>query len=128
MKRLELTPVEFEIIHHRLTLWDALADCLADTFEWDWQKVYDAVSDFEAMLRSAAKSGAVKIDVESLSEIEREALRDCVDGSTWFASAEDAVASGEISRGKLLAHQRLAIAIEKKFEACGLNTTGFPQH
>lgn len=125
--KLRFTAAEWAIIEHRLTLDDCLADVLSDTYDWDWEETREKVSNFYRRLRSFFQAhGEVEFEVNDLTEVEREALIDCVDGSTWFASSENAVASGEISWGRLMAQRQCAERIEKKMEAAGLKTTGFP--
>lgn len=126
--KLSLTKAEWAIIEHRLTLSDCLADCLADTFEWDWQDIYRCTSDlYTKCAHLVAQHGHLELEVSELAPVEVEALRDCVEGSTWFGSAEDAVHSKEITRGQLLSWYKSANSIEAKFEAAGIKTTGFPR-
>lgn len=127
MNKIILTPREWDIIYHRLSVPDALADCLSDDSNWDWQECFDTVCDMTIKLKIAAKeNGRVEIVLDGLNDIQKASLRDCVDGSTYFASSEDALATGEINRGQLLAWTKCAHSIEAKFEAAGLKTTGFP--
>lgn len=126
---IRLTRAEWEIIEHRLCCSDCLAEVLADTFDWKYATCEPVIYNLWRRLEKEFKaSPAVEVTLGDLNPIEVEALRDCVDGSTFFASSSDAVASGEITQTRLMTWLKLAYGIEAKFKAAGLETTGFPQH
>lgn len=117
---LKLTPNEWAIVDHRLSLPDALADCLSDGEEakYQWQQVCDAANNMR-------RDGKLVMVLE-VPSVEADILQDCVDGSTYFASAEDAVACGQISRGKLMADQKSAYSLHAKLTAIGIECDEFP--
>jgi hypothetical protein len=128
---LNLTEKEYALLEHRITLWDALADCISDTYpeKFTWDETYKVASELDAQLRKQSKElGRIEIDVDKLTELQKEILQDCIDGSTFFASSEDAVASGEIKRTQLMAWKKMAYNIEKKFKDVGLQILHFPMH
>lgn len=78
----KFTPRQVEALQHRLEV----PECIADGYE----EVFDRDEIMDAAVRlseSLARDGA--IDLISLSEVERTALRDCIVGSTWAAIAYD---------------------------------------
>jgi hypothetical protein len=77
----KFTPLEWEILKHRLEVPDALADCMED-----------------------GPHG-------------RQAVHD---------EAEDAIAAGELTRGRFLAEQKAALSIERKFREVGIRSA-FPR-
>jgi hypothetical protein len=120
-----LSPVEFEIVEHRLAVPDALAECLSDDPEASFthDEVYAAVLQLTKQLETTRS-----FDTGTLRPVEKAILIDCLEGSTFFADSEDAAASGEVSRGKLLSQQKAARKLEAKFEFAGLATSGIPAH
>lgn len=118
--KIELTETQWQMIEHRLTLSDCLADCLHDTFGWRW-------SDVEAVANNLYKSlkASRTIDTDALNPVEIEVIRDCVDGSTWFCDSEDAVATRQMTRGRLLGWHKSAAALEKKLAEAGIECS-FP--
>ncbi len=102
------------LLLHRLgagTIPEVLACSFDDISEQDAE---DAAQRVEKMIESGS------IDIAKLDRIEREVLRDCMDGATCFADYEDAIALGKTNRGNYLADHRAANELEKAFfEATG---------
>jgi len=73
---MKLTPLELEIVKHRLEVSDAIAECLEhDGFDYD---------------EVVARADALEKDFTLYddSKMDRAILADCCDGSTYFGSAE----------------------------------------
>ena len=100
---MKLTKTEFEILAHRLEVPDALADCLE---QFDKDIIFE-------QSKFLLKNG-LSIELDNLNEVQKAILIDCCEGSTFFADCNDAVASGELSKGKLLSWFRAAESLEKK--------------
>lgn len=88
------TDREKAAIEHRLGVPDSLADSLSETHSED--EVIAASESIERRLRSG--------DFSELSEVERDVLIDCIEGSTWFGCIDDAdvedqkKAAGDLTR------------------------------
>ena len=87
-----LTPTELEILKHRLDVPDALADAIAEENGFEWDDVSDTAERLSK--RIELDHGFVS---DQLTVLERIILIDCLDGSTFFGSAEDAVGCGEVT-------------------------------
>lgn len=119
---IELTDNEWGILEHRLDLADCLADALHNDDdatesenEANWQRVYSAAAALNSTI------GQTKtIDVDALTQLDKEILADCLDGSTFFCGAEDAVKNGDWSRQQLAAMQRVGRSLERKFNEAGI--------
>lgn len=110
---MKFTPTQREILLHRLCVPDALADCLEEGFERE-----------EVMFTAGVLAQQIQQgegwDFEEASELEKAIIKDCCNGSTFFASSEDAVATGEISRGKLRRWNMAADLLEDTLKAVGV--------
>lgn len=113
--KIKFTPTEREIILHRLGVPDAIADALEEDFNSNQFPITDTIQRLYAQF----KNGEVW-DTEEATDLEKAIIKDCCDGSTYFAGSEDAVNRGEWSRGKLHAHQTAAYSIELKLKAAGI--------
>jgi len=105
---MKFTKLELEIINHRLEVPDAITDNLHDEHGdgTNWDLALDVVN------RAVDRFNADGWD--NLSEDFTYVLRNAIEGSTFFAGMDDAVASGEMSKGKALAYYKAAKSIERK--------------
>ena len=110
---MNLTTNEWEIIDHRLGAPDCIADALTDGDEIDPPILKS--SHQEVIDRAWHLSGYGQASIDFESKLDREIIIDCLDGCTFFADIDDAVASGELSKGKCLAYHKAANSLEKKF-------------
>ena len=120
--KIKLTDSEWGILEHRLDLADCLADCLHNDDdategenEENWQRVYEAA---DALNRKISQTKT--IDVDALTELDKEILADCLDGSTFFCDSEDAVKNGDWSRQQLNALQRAGRSLQQKLNEAGI--------
>lgn len=119
---ISISPIEWEIIEHRLEASDAIADCLNETFGYEREEVEASANGLRYLPKDGM--GNQLIDVENLTEIDREVLKDCLDGCTFFADMDDEVALGRMSKGKRLAYRKAAISISDKLAAAGIENDG----
>lgn len=115
MKTIRLTPTEIEILQHRLEVPETIADALEE--EHDRETVERCAESLRYYLKNCRE---IVLGQDAVADA---ILADCCNGSTFFGSSEDAVALGEITRGKLLNWQRAAASLEKKFESAGINVS-----
>lgn len=87
---------------------DALADALEESFSRE--EVYAAL----AKLTPLFKIGATVEWTLEVDKVEDAILKDCCEGSTYFADMEDAVATKEITRGWAMSRHRAANNLEEK--------------
>lgn len=113
---IKLTDNEWEIIEHRLSLSDSVADVLSDQFDG---LTYEQAQDKCEALCSRIEASKT-IDVAALTEHERAMLVDCMDGSTFFADIDDAVWEGEMTRGKVLALRKAGRSLQRKLNEAGI--------
>lgn len=88
------------ILMHRLDASDAVAEAL------DLPENHPAFAEAREALESGSLDGLKSAEAVEI-------LKDCAEGSTYFAGAEDAVALGEISKGSLMADHKAANEIER---------------
>lgn len=104
---MKLTPTQYLILEHRIS-GGTIAEVLADTE--DLNVTYDeaqiAVDAVEKMINSR------NLPLETLTPLELEVVIDCLDGSTFFASADNAIACGEYTRSKLNTALKAAAELE----------------
>lgn len=100
---MKLNNYETEFLLHRLEVPDAITDALMD-YDCDdeldcpvWQGTEDELTVSIFNLTQEVLQGTLR-PLKDLKEVERLVIQDCIDGSTFFAGAEDAAASGELSR------------------------------
>jgi hypothetical protein len=122
---IKLTNNEWEIIDHRLSLSDAIAEALTDdldacrTQEVEAEIIYKEVERQVEDLRASIEATKI-IDTDSLRHYQREALKDCMEGSTFFADIDDAVFEGEFTKGKALALRKAGYSLERKLNEAGI--------
>lgn len=119
---LSISPIEWEIIEHRLDVPDALAGALSDTFGWDESEIEASANRFKFLPHDGL--GNRLIDVTTLTEIDREVLKDCLEGSTFFADMDDEVALGNMTKGKKLAYRKAALTVSDKLSTAGIENDG----
>ena len=93
------TKAEWEIIEHRLHV----SDCIAECIEEDHETVYQTCRNL--MISKRVTNG-----------LEREIIKDCCEGSTFFANIQDAVLDGEMTKGKMLSYFKSAKSLGEKLE------------
>jgi hypothetical protein len=129
--KIKLTDSEWAILEHRLDLTDCLAECYASTMYCNAEDAGRVMSDEEhKALEEKAEAAAVKlnleirrtreIDTDSLTELDKWLLADCLDGTTYFCGIEDAVWDKEISRGKAMSMRKAGYSIQRKFNEAGI--------
>ena len=102
---MKLTTNEREILQHRFDVSDALAEVLNEEYGWKVEVVEDCID------------GMNLSDLPPhLGLLQAAILKDCCEGSTFFCDIEDAVARGELTKGKAAAYQRAANSLEFKFD------------
>jgi hypothetical protein len=127
MRKIEFTKTEQAILLHRATLHDCLGEVYAHTTwnEGDSDEHFiELIEEGEkaaAQIERAINLGSVNLD--ALTPIELFVLQDCLDGSTYFASADNAVACGETTWGKVESHRQAAARLVEKFAAHGIKVT-----
>ena len=102
------TPGEWAIIDHRLGASDAIIECFQDCEDpaWSVQEIADRIEQIE-------RSGGRNIDTSD--PLTCAIIRDCLDGSTFFANIEDAIFDGCINRGEALAAHRAANRLDARW-------------
>jgi hypothetical protein len=112
-KDIKFTPLEWEILQHRLDVPCAIADALFETYDektdsiiddprWTWDNVHDRA---ETLTQE-------NIDLDN--ELDMAILYDAIDGSTYFCNMKEALDFGEISKGKYMSYHKAANSIENK--------------
>ncbi len=101
---MKVSPLMHEILAHRLTAPDAIAEALDAE---DYAAVQAACREVRAKLATGA------LDLDGLTPLQQAVLRDAASGSTYFADSDDAVMRGQLSRGKLRAADQAADRLEK---------------
>lgn len=100
---MEFSKTEWEIIDHRLSVPDAIADALEEQF--DWQLIEDRARDIH-------EKGQTEIDWSS--EIDVEVVKESLEGSTFFADIEEEKISGKLNKGQIMSYYKAAYSLEEK--------------
>jgi len=108
------TPTEWEIIEHRLACPDAIAQALTDGDDECPATLTEYTEDFVEKWATALWNNPQHIDLND--DLDRAIIIDCLEGSTFFCDMTDAVALGEISKGKYLAYCKASRSLEKRFK------------
>ena len=103
----KFTRTEWEIILHRLEVDDAIQEVFADAQFPVFGPV--AIEDAIHMLKLNGYTRTTFSDCELM------VIRECCEGSTWFAGIDDAVAMGEMTQGQATAYQRAANRLQMRF-------------
>ncbi len=131
--KIQLTDNEWEIVEHRLAVSDAIADALTSDLDTNMREderelIFEQVQDEVESLRKTIELTKT-IDTDALTRNQREALADCMDGSTFFAEMDEAVArfqhygEGTMSRGRALALRKAGHSLERKLNEAGIEGT-----
>jgi len=116
--KVRITKTQLEILDHRLTAPDCIAEALNDGEEG--LRVGDEeVEESAEKLLGLARGGA--IDWTELTDLDREVLWDSLDGSTFLGSSEGA--AGLTERGWIGLNRSFDNLVDK-FEAAGLPKVG----
>ena len=108
----KFTPNEWEIIVHRLQMPDAIIESLTDHAPGEDPATYYGPIAIEDAIYMLDLNGFTR---KTFSEIELIVLRECCEGSTYFAGIDDAVALGEMTQGQATAYQRAANRLQMRF-------------
>lgn len=112
---IRFTPSEWEIIEHRLSEPDAIAEALTDHCDGEDPVVQESPQE----VRDAACKMAIEGPTVMLTTtLQRAILADACDGSTFFASMEDE--EDAATTGKWLRHAK---AIERKLAKFGISVS-----
>lgn len=104
---MRFTPMEWEIIDHRLGVPDAIAEAL----EEDFPGVHpDTIMD---RCYAICMCGCVPDDLDD--KLSRYIIWDCVDGSTFMDGVDDAYPD-ELTQQKVAAYRRAMNSLERKVE------------
>ena len=87
---MKLTYLEADILLHRLSVPDCIAEALADTYGFDVGTVADTAEAIERVVSSSPLLTAELLDLPHAVEV----LIDAVDGSTYEAAAEGELEDG----------------------------------
>ena len=114
--QMKLTPTQIDILDHRMSLGaEHIAECIWSNEEFDppttQAEAEAACASVEKMLLAGF------IPLESLTLAERRVMDDLLDGSTYFANEEDAIALGETTRSKSRTRHKAADELETAFTA-----------
>ena len=112
MSKVVFTKQEWEIIEHRLDSTDAIAEALTDCCEDESPVVLESYNEVESRVYEISEKGQSEIDWESA--LDMAILRDAIDGNTAMVDIQDAVACGEITKGKMLRMFKSAYSIQEK--------------
>ena len=117
--RIRITKTQYEILEHRLSIPDCIADAMnCGVFEQNVKEddVYDSAYKLEEM----AKKGSIQW--ATLTDLDKDVLWDALDGSTFIGSSD-----GYVSPQQLRGYQRSFGNLVDKLEAAGLpqGTCGF---
>lgn len=114
---LNLTPLEREILDHRLAVPDAIADGLAGEYP------DDAVGAVCGLLAAGDYAGAVEVS----RTVTYAVLRDAVDGSTYAATVADAVDNHEATPQRYAAVCRAGRSLAEKVGRLTGERVRFPE-
>ena len=102
---MKFTRTEWEIIVHRLEVGDAIIEALTDHAPGELPACDYSAEAIELKIGMLNYNGCTRLCFDELDLI---ILRECCEGSTFFAGMDDAVATGEITTGYKLNMYRAA--------------------
>ena len=110
---MKFTPTEWEIIGDRLATVDPIVEYMTD-----YDPAYDLAPEFTDAEVTAAIHELLNAGGGGIEDtpVRLAVLKECCEGSTFFADIDDAVARGELSRGKMLAYFRAANSLDYKLQ------------
>lgn len=125
MPTLTFSKREAEVLLHRLTLHDAIAECLTD-YDPDHDPVPafhrdDVEKAAERLERELSTKGTLTIE----TALDREVIEDVVDGNTFGPGLEDAL-DDELTAAQIAAWRRTIRALNTKLEKEAGITSCFP--
>jgi hypothetical protein len=127
MRKIDFTPTEQAILLHRATLHDCLGEVYAHTTwkEGESDERFNALIEegMASAIRMERVIGMGSVNLDALTPVELFVLCDCLDGSTYFASADDAVARGDVTWGKMESHRQAAARLVEKFARHGIKVS-----
>lgn len=118
---IKLTKLQKEFLQHRLDL----PDCISEVFQAEGKDFTAGEIQISVdYVGNLVNNGELKIDW--LDSIDRAVLRDCIEGSTWFACNINAVNFGEMSEQKINAQYRSIEQLVDKLEQAGFDSIAIP--
>lgn len=114
---IKFTKSESEILLHRLGVPDAIAGALEEEFLPEEVKFVT-----RELARQIRKGEPWDHRIASL--MEKAIIKDCCDGSTFFAGTEDAIATGEVTLSEVLRalnYRKAARRLEIKLKTIGID-------
>lgn len=118
--QIKLTPIENELLIHRLEADDAIAECInTDNPEYTYEQVIDEIK--------ALGKGPI---YEVTNELRKLILWDAVDGATILRAAADVAGDGQSGSPSIQKYNAMYAAadrIEDKFLAAGIDPVHFPR-
>lgn len=112
---ISLTPLEAEVVAHRLTLFTD-PEFAREVFEGD-DVDPDKVARFAGEFYPRVELAANRVEARAVCMVDEVAfavLRDCLEGSTYFAGADDAVAVGQVEKSAIRRRRNAARAVAQK--------------
>jgi len=111
---MKFTPLEYELIEDRLGLGDCIAECLSDCHPEDDPVVWQSFETIDGRAHDLLESGFFKeeFDMKTLDILDREILRDAIEGATIMADKDACV--DQVGIGKWTSMVRAMNNIEKK--------------
>lgn len=98
------TKTQWELILHRLEISDAVAEVLSDSDIGEYETIKERA---EFLIEHKPN------EIEELQPLDLFILRECCEGSTFFADIGDAVERGEMTKGKMMSYYRAAYKLEE---------------
>ncbi|CAH2606313.1 conserved protein of unknown function (plasmid) [Rhodovastum atsumiense] len=126
----QLTLAEAELLEHRLSIPDCIADAIGDYREDEdgnevpcpWTR-----DQIEASTRGLLAQVESRRCIDLTDDLAVEIAEDCMSGSTFFADIDDAVATGELTKEQAAAYRSAAKSLCRKLsKAAGRKLDGFP--
>lgn len=95
------TKPEWDIIEHRLQVPDAIADSLSEIYNYN------------IVFNRACKIQESKI-FDLKNSLDYEIIRECCEGSTFFADIEESKIEGSLTKGQIMSYYKAAYKLEEK--------------
>lgn len=115
---LALTPLWIDIINHRLEV----DDCLQEVFDDNTLATALEINLAISRLKERVNAGVLRF--RDMSDMEREILKNCLEGSTYYYNAQDAADNGDISHQKAAGIRRGMVALVQNLELAGFEFKG----
>jgi hypothetical protein len=129
---IKLKKWEREILLHRLVLTDCLLEVLGTYHNEENEGEFkgfpaDKLATALEMQLSTVELGFLDVSVLN-PEIEKEILAECLEGSTWFAGHDEAIATGELHRSMGQRHIKAALNLETMITEIAGRTVSIQWH